>query len=198
MATFGNSAAGIAIYPWKLANTISCGKYALAQAGVVSKLTVALCNVASGNQACHVKGLIYDDDGAAAAPGTLMGLSSAAEVLQNASWGMYDCVFNPAIDLTLGDWHLAVMADQYATGLETMYSAASGGAFTGIIDAYADGPSNPAEAADYTDATKMYVVATYTLPVYRSKLVRGSAPMGPHGYKRRASTAPQKRYNTTT
>ena len=192
MPTFGNASAGINEYDWTIDEITMCGRYPIREAGAVSQLTFALVNQATSHQACHAKGLIYDDDGAGGAPGTLMGLSQPVDIADNADWGMYACVFDGVVNLTAGNWWLCLISDASATGLETMYSAITGGTFAALYDTYADGPSNPASSPAYTDTSKLYVIATYTRNPSRSILT--VPPHGPHAFKRRASTPPRKRF----
>jgi hypothetical protein len=163
MATFGNTAAYEGSYAsdwhdWKIVF-----KYALSELADVTKLTVRVTNQGTGHAACNIMGIIYDDDGASAYPATLMGVSGAVALDDNAASAAVDLTFATAVRLPAGDWCLGIIGDTNAVGVQI-------GLTTGVTcpeyenaDTYSGGPSDPFGACDYDAAFNQgCIYATYT------------------------------------
>jgi hypothetical protein len=163
MSTFGQTT-GTTYFAGDTHDAVLLGKYTLAEDGDVSKLTAYIGNQGAGHGACYVMAVIYNDDGSAGAPSTLVGTGSATLIADNAAAANVDLAFASAVSLTAGDWWLGWISDTNCDGLQTYVSAATGGAWYFTGDTYVDGPANPCSSPPYaTGAHKLVVFATYTV-----------------------------------
>jgi hypothetical protein len=151
MATFGNT-----VETWDgssyAADSIWMGKFTLAEAGDVSKLTAFVDAWAP----CAARGVIYADS--SGKPGTLLGAAETLfETHQTPYWA--DFTFATAIALTAGDYWLGVHLD--ANEQMGLFRLASAGTSYNAWDTYADGTATtcPASAPN----THLYLIyATYS------------------------------------
>lgn len=162
MSTFGQTT-GTTYFAGDTHDAVLLGKYTLAEAGDVSKLTAYIGNQGAGHGACYVKAVIYDDDGTAGAPSTLIATGSATLVSDNAAAGNVDMAFATAVELSSGNWWIGWISDTNCDGLQTYVNASTGGSWYFAADTYSDGAANPCASPPVsTGAHTLVVYATYT------------------------------------
>ena len=166
MATFGNTSIGstpVSIHSSTNNKTVS--KFTLSEAGTVTKLSIYLDGNGTGSGPQVIKGVIYDDDGASAVPGTLMGTSEEVSIADAAAAAWVDFTFASPVALTSGNWYLGLIAGSNIRGAQ-MYQESTSPTdnIWKVSDTYTDGASDPFGAAT-TQTDKLSVYATYTVPV---------------------------------
>ena len=165
MSTFGNtSTSGISalspLYDSGMGSFNVRGKFALTEAGDVSKVSAYIDNQGDGHQACDIRVGIYDDDGSEGLAATLMDSATLA-VSDNQAAGWVDIEFSSAVSLTAGNWWLAIQGSASADGC-MMYGQAGSGLLHVSIDAWADGMDSPPATPFFGDAYNLCIYATYT------------------------------------
>lgn len=130
--------------------------YPIAESGDVSKLTYY---TKSFSGTINTKGLIYDDDGASAYPGTLMGTSDV--FAPDTTFGWDDFTFSSSVALTAGNWWIGI-----AASASSVYNAWDTGSTNQTMaltssSAYTT-PPNPFTAGASGLNRKVSIYATYT------------------------------------
>ena len=161
MATFGKTAIGGTTAVIGL-DAKRVAKFTLAEACSVSKLSVYVSGDGSGVGDQVMKGIIYDDDGAAGAPGTLLGTSNEVTVTDGQAAGWVDLTFASPIALTAGDYHLGLITGANTNTIKYRYDTVVG-IGSNNADTYSDGPANPFGTPTSGDR-EMSIYATYTAP----------------------------------
>jgi len=159
MATFGKTAIGGTTAVIGL-DAKRVAKFTLAEACSVSKLSVYVSGDGSGVGDQVMKGIIYDDDGAAGAPGTLLGTSNEVTVTDGQAAGWVDLTFASPIALTAGDYHLGLITGANTNTIKYRYDTVVG-IGSNNADTYSDGPANPFGTPTSGDR-EMSIYATYT------------------------------------
>jgi hypothetical protein len=127
-----------------------CGKFTLSENGTVSKISALL---ASASGSVNAVAYIYSDDGE---PLTILGKSDTVAI--TTTKGTFDFTFSPGVELTAGDYWLAVQHDG-ATVYH--YLVASGGTDVATIEInFGTAGDNPTVSS--THAYKYCYYATYT------------------------------------
>ena len=155
-ATFGKTTVGASTDTF-VSERKRVNRYALAEPGSVSKLTVYLRPTAtSGSQV--MKGLIYADTGTA--PGALVATSEQFTFKSTNVEGWYDLVFSAPVKLVAGNYWIGVMTGTTA-GVAGFRWDSVAGSRDWNANAYASGPTNPFGTVT-TDAEQTSLYATYT------------------------------------
>jgi hypothetical protein len=160
MATFGNTNQEIFNQWYGWGDGKWAGKYVLASAGDVSKLTLYLRNTLVGNGALHVKAIIFSDSGGV--PDTLLGTGTEVDIAANAAEAWVDCPFASPVSLQAGTYWLGLLTSPNGNGFDCA-AADTGGNSNWIVDTYADGAATP-WGAPTNNTNKLSVYATYTVP----------------------------------
>lgn len=152
--TFGYTTIGATQNLSVLAEDALLAIYSLTEDGTVTKLTIY-----TKSSTDNAKGLIYDDDGASAYPGTLMGISDIVAVPTTFDW--YDFAFGTPVDLTTGDWWLG-----FAAGGTSVFEAFDAGGvnqqrYLTSASAYTT-PPDPFTAGATGSNRNVSIYATYT------------------------------------
>jgi hypothetical protein len=163
MATFGKTNAG-GEFDGGNYNYLKVAKYTLSESASVSKLTVSVRNnTYAGHATCNMKGIIFDDDGAAAIPGTRFGVTNEVQVLIDAALAWVDLPFAADVSLTSGNWWIGLAIDSTATGLEFECVTVAAGNNRVVTNVYSSGVPDPWPSASNEDWNIGYCVyATYT------------------------------------
>lgn len=169
MATFGNTSEGSYTSTGDWSNYGLGTGAALSESGLISKLTLRIGNQASGHQACHLKGAIYNyltDD--------LVAVSSEVSLADNAALAAVDLPFASVVPLDADTHQLCVLFDAAATGVEIRTSAATGS--NGYwADTYSDGPADPHGAwTSYNNQPCIYATYTVSSTVKHNLMMMGA------------------------
>ena len=106
MATFGNTTAGGDTFP-NSGDRALVSKFTLSEAGDVTEINARFAGTATAGM--NFKGLIYDDDGTAGAPGTRLAIGTATAV--PAGGGV---IASPiTASLAAGDYWLGYVCDSF-------------------------------------------------------------------------------------
>jgi len=131
-------------------------RYALPEAGAVTKLSVYLEPTATTGQEV-LKGLIYSDVGGK--PEALLGASEQLAFKNTNAAGWYDLIFASPAKLAAGNYWIGVMSGPTASVAGFRWtSVANARAFN--ANTFASGPSNPFGAVT-TDSEQMSLYAAY-------------------------------------
>jgi hypothetical protein len=167
VATFGNTTAQASV-GWCGANGKGVNLFTLSEAASVTSMSMYLSGSATaGTQT--IKFVIYDDDGAASAPGTLLGTSEEGSVAQNAAASWVTLNFTTPVVLAAGNYYLGRLHGTTAN-IVSYYYIASGTLYYNN-DTYSDGAANPFGAPS-TATQLMSVYATYELPKSQTPLLQ--------------------------
>ncbi len=154
--TFGKTTIGGTSDP-ATANYMRVDVFNLGQVALVSKLTIYLQRLNSGQQV--LEGVIYADQGGS--PGNLIAVSEQVTFGTSAASGWYDLPFSSPVSLQPGTYWLGFIDGNTSNVFALAYddSTANSGAVTPA--SYANGPPNP-----FGPATLQYeqisIYATYT------------------------------------
>ncbi len=154
--TFGKTAIGGTSDPAS-ANYERVDVFSLGQAGSVSKLTVYLQRLNSGQQV--YEGVIYADQGGT--PGSLIAVSNQVTLGTSATSGWYNLPFASSVPLQAGNYWLGVLVGPTSNAFALTYddSTASSGAVA--ADTYTNGPLNPFGPARIQNE-QISIYATYS------------------------------------
>jgi len=154
--TFGKTAIG-ATSDSATANYERVDVFSLGQAGSVSKLTVYLQRLSSGQQV--FEGVIYADQNGS--PGSLVAVSNQVTLGTSAASGWYDLPFASSVPLQAGTYWLGVLVGSTSNLFALRYdeSTASSGAVA--ADTYSNGPLNPFGTASL-QYEQISIYATYS------------------------------------
>jgi hypothetical protein len=157
MATFGNLTEQ-ATLGWCGADGKAVNLFTLSEAASVTSMSMSLSGSANaGTQV--IKYVIYDDDGAAGAPGTLLGTTEEGSVAQNAARAWVPLNFTTPVQLAAGNYYLGRFHGA-TTNIASYYYVASSTLYYNN-DTYVGGAADPFGAAS-TAAQLMSVYATYS------------------------------------
>jgi Family of unknown function (DUF6298)/Putative collagen-binding domain of a collagenase len=152
-------------------------KHSLPEAGTVSAVSVFLNGLREGAGSQPIEAVIYDDDGANGAPGTLLATSEIVAIPDRAPFQWVEFPLATPVTLARGRYYLGfLMGGNPGTGRDTH------GAYLcelvdasqrGNVDAYANGPSEVFGRAD----TAPYSASIYA--TYRTTETRPADRRGP-------------------
>lgn len=170
MATFGNTTGETAQYKYAAEGKVIHCKFTLAEVAEVISMH-AYCCMSGTSRSQVARMMIYDDDGANGAPGTLKGITGEINV-NSTTLAWYQGDFPSAVSLAAGDWYLSLWWGDYTTaGYLRLYEAATGGeqhlTESQVVLPYAStgNPPSPEDITiDWTDTCKSAIYATYTVP----------------------------------
>lgn len=137
--------------------------YALTENGDVTKLTIY---TKSSSGTINTKGLIYDDDGASAYPGTLKGISDV--FAPDTTFGWDDFTFSSAVTLTTGNWWIGFVPE--STSVFEAFDTGTSNQQRYLTASQYTTPSDPFTAGATGSNRKVSIYATYTI---------GAAPATP-------------------
>jgi subtilisin family serine protease len=154
--TFGKTTVGASTDPadadWKRVDS-----FTISQAVAVTKLTIYLQRLASGQQV--LKGVIYADQGGA--PGSLVAASNDVAFGTSANSGWFDLPLASSVTLQPGTYWIGLIDGQSTDVFGLRYDTSSTGNAL-AQDAYADGPSDPFGPPNRIDSEQISVYATYS------------------------------------
>ncbi|HWX74476.1 MAG TPA: hypothetical protein VNZ05_04165, partial [Solirubrobacteraceae bacterium] len=156
IVTFGKTTIGASTDTF-LAERKRVSRYALTEAGTVSKLSVYLAPTKTTGQQV-VKGVIYADS--SSAPGALLATSEQLTFKSTNTAGWYDLVFGTPVKLAAGNYWLGAITGATSNVASFRYDSVTG-ARDWNANKYASGPSNPFGAVT-VDAKQASLYATYT------------------------------------
>ncbi len=138
------------------ANYMRADTFNLGQAALVSKLTIYLQRVNSGQQV--LKGIIYSDQ--SGSPGTLIAVSNQITFGTSAASGWYDLPFASPVSLSAGTYWIGLIdgTNTDVFGLSYDESTANSGAVAPAT--YSSGPPN-SFSASRLDYEQISIYATY-------------------------------------
>ena len=154
---FGNTAPGTSLgcpgSGFKYGNRVILG-----ESGTISAITAYMGGANDGTGGSQLfRTMIYRADGPGGGPGTLLAVSGEVSVAESAAPAFVDFPVSPAKALTGGTyWLLQQSGPAAGKACLSQVVPAPGGAPSGFnVDAYGDGPSDPAgpvttQSADYT------------------------------------------------
>ena len=156
MSIFGDTTAETGVSAsW--ANYKFGAEYTLAEAGVVSKLTIYLANAGTGHAAFYMKPVVYADS--SGAPGALLATGSPVLVADSAAVARYDMPLAAPLSVAAADYWLGAIFDANAAGSQ-LRCVTTGGTMYYNADTYSDGATDPFGTPS-TTAYKMAIYATY-------------------------------------
>ena len=155
-STFGKTSVGASSDTF-VSERKRVNRYALAEPGTVTKLTVYLVPTAtSGSQV--MKGIIYADTGTA--PGALVAVTEQFTFKSTNVAGWYELLFSAPVKLAAGNYWIGVMTGATA-GVAAFRWDSVAASRDWNTNTFASGPSNPFGTVT-TDAEQTSLYATYT------------------------------------
>jgi subtilisin family serine protease len=139
------------------ANWKRVDKFTISQAVSVSKLTIYLQRLVSGQQV--LKGVIYGDQ--SGTPGALLGVSNEVTFGSSATSGWFDLPFAAPITLQPGTYWIGLIDGATTDVFGLRYDAVASSSAV-ASDTYSDGPTNPFGTPSRIDSEQISVYATYT------------------------------------
>jgi hypothetical protein len=176
-STFGKTSVG-ASSDMFVSERKRVNRYALAEPGSVTKLSVYLVPTATSGQQL-MKGLIYADTGTA--PGALLAVSEQFTFKSTNVAGWYELVFSSPVKLAAGNYWIGVMTGATAGVAGFRYDSVTGSRDWNA-NAYASGPTNPFGSIT-SDSERTSLYATYTQQTSRpvnttAPIITGTAQQG--------------------
>jgi hypothetical protein len=110
----------------------------------------------------YFKGVIYDDNGASAYPGTLLGITPEVAIGTSTAQSWIDATFSSAVNLTAGDYWLGMVQKAYSQTADAAFFSTASAGTSGYESITYSSPANPLTSWANPSTYKLSVYATYT------------------------------------